>query len=391
MKKYKADYVFTITEPPIRNGIVTVDNSGRILAIDKDLLAEDYDSDIETLKGIICPGFVNTHCHLELSHLRGKINPKGGLVNFIKDVQSLRNSPDEEVIEAARLADAEMYQNGIVAVGDITNSGITATVKAQSKLYYHNFIEVFGFLPQRAPEVFANALSLRNGAYKDMPASITPHAPYSVSKDLFRLIKSLDDEGTNLISIHNQESEEENKLYRYKTGAFLDLYQSFNMDISYFKAQARNSIQSVIQLLSDKQKLLLVHNTFTNLKDIYFVKRFERDITWCFCPNANLYIEDKMPKPEIFMNQGFNITVGTDSLASNQQLSVLDELRVLQKNYSYLNLDDLLRWATLNGAAFLGIDQDFGSIEVGKTPGLNLISNINDFKITANTRVERLI
>lgn len=388
MRKFKADYVFPVNADPIKNGIVTVDDTGKILALDDGLAQAD--KDVETLKGIICPGFINTHCHVELSHLKNKIAPSGGLINFIKDVQTHRNIDEDAVLAAAAAADEEMYNNGIVAVGDIANSAVAIPVKQKSKLYYHNFIEVFGFVPDSAQDIFDRALALRN-QYKQMACSVTPHAPYSVSKELFKLIYRLSEKQPNLVSIHNQETEEENKFYRYKTGRFLDLYQFFNIDIGFFKPQARNSIQTTVPLLTSKQNILLVHNTFTNLKDIYFVKRFDRKINWCFCPNANLYIEGRLPKLDLFLDKGFNITLGTDSLASNHKLCLLSEMHTLQKNFPEITLHQVLQWGTLNGARFLGIDDEKGSIEVGKTPGLNLLTGLDGLTITDETKVKRLI
>ncbi|WP_448700769.1 amidohydrolase family protein [Mucilaginibacter sp. AW1-3] len=388
MRKFRADYVFPVNAEPIKNGIVTVDDTGKILALDDGL--SQADKDVENLKGIICPGFVNTHCHVELSHLKNKIAPQGGLISFIKDVQTHRNADENTVLAAATAADEEMYNNGIVAVGDIANTAAAIPVKRKSKIYYHSFIEVFGFRPDKAQEIFDSAVSLRE-QYKQLSSSVTPHAPYSVSKELFKLIYRLCDKQPNLISIHNQETEEENKLYRYKMGGFLDLYKFFNIDISFFKPQARNSIQTTVPQLTNKQNILLVHNTFTNLKDIYFVKRFDRKINWCFCPNANLYIEGRLPKVDLFLDKGFNITLGTDSLASNQKLCLLSEMHVLQKNFPEITLQQLLQWGTLNGAKFLGIDEDKGSIEAGKTPGLNLLTDLDGFTITNETKVRRLI
>jgi cytosine/adenosine deaminase-related metal-dependent hydrolase len=390
MKSFRADYVFPVYADPIKNGVVTVDDQGKIIAVTDS--NKPPSGQVQQVSGIICPGFINTHCHTELSHLKDKVKPKGnGLVNFIKDIQSLRNTDQQEVIDAAAKADQEMYDNGIVAVGDISNTNNSVAMKKQSKLYYHTFVETFGFLPEKATEVFEKALALLN-EFKPGSCSVTPHAPYSVSKELFKLIKKHSDtDDVNLLSIHNQECEDENKFYRYKLGAFLELYQHFGMDISYFKPQARNSVQSIIPLLSNKQKVLLVHNTCTNLKDIYFIKRFDRKINWCFCPNANLYIEGRLPKIDLFVDQGFNITLGTDSLASNSKLCLLSEMRAIQQKFPSISLPRLIEWGTRNGAEYLGIDDEKGTLEAGKTPGLNLISGLDGFKITPETKVKKLI
>ena len=389
MKIFRADYVFPVYADPIKNGVVTVDDFGKIISVSNNL-PPDSSVPVEELSGIICPGFVNAHCHMELSHLKDKIQPRRGLVSFIKDVQNLRGATDEEITTAAAQADKDMYENGIVAVGDITNSNATIAIKANSKLYYHSFIETFGFLPERAEGIFNKALELLN-QFKPQPCSITPHAPYSVSKDLFKLIKNYCETEENLISIHNQECEDENKFYRYKLGDFNNMYEYFGMDISYFKPQARDSLQSILPLLTNKQKILMVHNTFTNLKDIYFIKRFDRKIYWCFCPGANLYIENQLPKVTLFLSQGVNITLGTDSLASNSKLCILNEMRILQQKYPSLSTAMLIQWATINGAMYLGIENEKGTLEPGKKPGLNLISQLNGLKITPETKVRRLI
>ncbi|MES2274400.1 MAG: amidohydrolase family protein [Bacteroidota bacterium] len=389
MKSFRADYVFPVYADPVKNGIVTVDDSGKIISV-SDNPADHHNPHAERLDGIICPGFINTHCHLELSHLKDKITAGNGMIEFIKGIQSLRKAEEAEVEAAALQADEDMYNRGIVAVGDISNSAITAPIKAKSKMYYHTFVEMFSFMPDRAQGVFDNALALME-QFKPQSCSITPHAPYSVSKELFRLIKNYSDHHQNLLAIHNQECDDENKFYRYKLGGFVDLYQHFGMDISFFKPQARNSLQSVLPLLTSKQPILMVHNTCTNLKDIYFIKRFDKKINWCFCPNANLYIEKKLPKVELFLDQGPNITLGTDSLASNSILCILSEMRVLQQSFPSLDTTRLIQWATLNGAQFLGIDNDKGSLEVGKTPGLNLITGFDGLKFTAQSKVQRLI
>jgi len=391
MKSFKADYVFPVYAEPIKNGIVTVDDYGRIISVTDYQPPSDQNQPLEHLSGIICPGFVNTHCHLELSHLEGKVPQKTGLVDFIKQILKVRTADHQLIIEAAEKADNDMYNNGIVAVGDISNNNVTIPIKAKSNLHYHTFVEILGFLPHKAEELYANGLMLLN-EFRPQSCSITPHAPYSVSKELFRLIKKYSDSGVkNLLSIHNQESDEENKFFRYKLGKFNELYEFFGMDTSHFKPQARNSMQSIIPLLTSKQDILMVHNTCTNLKDIYFLKRFDRKINWCFCPNANLYIENRVPKINLFVDQGFNITLGTDSLASNTKLCILHEMKTIQQKFPAIDTEKLIEWGTINGAKFLGIDDAKGSLEPGKTPGLNLITNVDGLKLTPESKVKRLI
>ena len=388
MKSFKADYVFPVHADPIKNGIVTVDDKGKIISVTAN--QPEGTQPPQQLSGIICPGFVNTHCHLELSHMKDKIATKTGLVNFIKDILKHREADAQLIADSAAQADSEMYENGIVAVGDIANTNATIKIKAASKIHYHTFVELLGFLPGRAEELFNSGLKLLD-EFKPQSCSITPHAPYSVSKELFRLIKKYCEDHNNLLSIHNQECDDENKFFRYKLGQFIELYEYFGMDITHFKPQARNSMQSIVPLLTNKQDILMVHKTCTNLKDIYFLKRFDRRINWCFCPNANLYIENRLPKINLFVDQGFNITLGTDSMASNHGLSILGEMQTIQHKFKAISTAKLIEWGTINGAKFLGIDAEKGTLEPGKTPGLNLITGLDDMQLTPGSKVRRLI
>jgi cytosine/adenosine deaminase-related metal-dependent hydrolase len=191
--------------------------------------------------------------------------------------------------------------------------------------------------------------------------------------------------------MHNQESEPENEFFLNKSGAFIDFYKMLNLDLSFFEVQSKTSLQALLPLFPVNQKIVMVHNTFTNLLDIAAVKNSKKNITWCLCPNANLYIEQRLPDLTLFLNSELNITVGTDSLASNDKLCILSELKTIKEHFSELPSSQIIRWATLNGAQFLGIDSKFGSIEKGKTPGLNLISEVNGTEITHLSQIQRLI
>ncbi len=390
VKYFSANYIFPVSAEPIKDGAVSVSESGEIIKLyDRDG-AENITETIEHHEGVIVPGFVNSHCHLELSHLKSRIPAGQGLIPFVKAVLKERDA-DEGLINAAiQKADKEMEDNGIVAVGDVSNNLISKAVKQKSSIYYHTYVEVLGFDPEKANEAFEKGMAVKEEFYP-LSASITPHAPYSVSKELFKNFRTYCDEKENRFSIHNQESEEENKLYRYKTGDFLEFYKAMGISADFFKPQARNALQSIAPLLPKKQQVLMVHNIYTSLKDIYFVRRFGRDISWCFCPNANLHIEKRLPKIEMFLPHDFDITLGTDSLASNQRLSILSELITLNKHFPSIPLTTTIKWATLNGAKFLGIDERYGSIERGKKPGLNLITQTQGVKLSPHSEVKKLI
>lgn len=386
---FSADYVLPVSGGAIKNGIVKIGKDDEVLGVY--LPGEiEIDGPLVERQGIIVPGFVNAHCHLELSHLKGKIPKQTGLVPFIEQLMAGRAASDATIQTAMRKADEAMHKNGIVAVGDHANSAVSAGVKADSSIYYHTFVEVMGFDPEQATERLEAALAVA-GEFTKTPASVTPHAPYSVSKTLYSLFRESVENDSVILSMHNQESNEENKLYRYKTGGFVDFYQRRGMDISSFKAQSRNSVQTTIPHLPKANPLILVHNTFTSSRDIFYLERMGKRVTWCLCPNANQYIESTLPKVRNFMQGDFPIALGTDSLASNDELCILSELKTLHAAFDELDLRKTIQWATINGARALGIDERFGSLEKGKRPGLNLLTDVKGFDLTSKSQVERLV
>src|SRR5690606_20405158 len=274
---FSATYIMPVTGKPSKDGVVEVANDGTIRGIYPPNSEAVARKSIRNHAGIITPGFVNTHCHLELSHLKGAIPQHTGLIPFLQQVMAQRSTNEADIMQAMRAADKELYDNGVVAVGDHANTGISASVKKDSKLHYHTFVEVLGFEPEMAGSKFAEALAVA-GQFDKATSSITAHAPYSVSKDLFKLIDEEAQRRRVSLSIHNQESEAENRLFRYKEGPFLDFYRALGKDIADFKAQARNSLHTVVPYLSADTPVLLVHNTFTAAKDIFFVERQGRNV-----------------------------------------------------------------------------------------------------------------
>jgi cytosine/adenosine deaminase-related metal-dependent hydrolase len=394
MRKISADYIFPVSSPPIKNGIIIINDNGTILEVKN---RDEYETDnIEKYKGIIVPSFVNTHCHLELSYLNGKLSRRKGLNEFLKEIEkSRRNFSEEEINNAIVQAEDEMIRNGIIAVGDISNSDFSFEQKSKGRLKYHTFIEVLGFHPGRAEYAFEKGKFLQS-QIKNHFSSIVPHASYSASEKLLELINQQVVSSKNgLLTFHNQESEDENLLFQNKTGKFLQRFKEWGIDISFFLPTKTNSLQYIFPKLNNAKKILLVHNTYTTKEDILWLKsqvspEHLGQIFICFCPKANLYIENKLPDIPVFIKEEFKITIGTDSLASNDSLSVLEEMKTISKYFPEIPFETLVTWATKNGAEFLGFDKELGAIEKGKKPGLLLLGNpqlnfseLRDFRISA--------
>ena len=376
MRFIKADKIFTVSSSQKENTVVVVDEKGMIV----DLVDEKTidAGKVENFEGFISPGFVNTHCHLELSYMKGKIKNGSGLHNFIKEVEKLKKPGDEEILQGIKDADAEMQKNGIVAVGDICNTTNTFKFKNSSAIYYHNFIEIYAFDENRADAAFDKGVKLQSQLSNKKNSSVTPHAPYSASQKLLKLFADYAEKEHSILTIHNQETADEDLFFKEKRGSILNRLTQFGINTSNWQAPGKSSLQYTLPQLPSENKILLVHNTFTSAQDISFANNYNKNLYWCFCPNANLYIENKLPDVNLFAKNNCNITLGTDSYASNRSLNMLDEINALQKKFPGIEFEELLKWSTLNGAKFLGIENTFGSIEKNKKPGLNLISR--DFK-----------
>ena len=316
---------------------------------------------------------------MELSHLKGVIEEGNHLVPFLKSVLSDRNRFSEEEKQAAiSAAIIAMRDEGIVAVGDIANGIDTLKHRPDSGLHIHTFVESLGFTQENASARFAYSENIYHQfaaqEEKDnlLRQSIVPHAPYSVSFSLFELINNFDKNA--ILSIHNQETLAEDDFYLTKTGAMLDLHRSLNIDASFFKASGKTSLQSYLPLIDSTHSMLFVHNTFTSLSDIDFLKNAGFDYVLCLCPNANLYIEKQLPPVTLFLQNELPICLGTDSLSSNHQLSIWSEIQTLREHFPEISLETMLTWATYNGAKALKMDHLIGSFEKGKKPGFVAIN-----------------
>jgi cytosine/adenosine deaminase-related metal-dependent hydrolase len=373
--KFKADAIFTGTEM-LRNDVVLITQEDG--TIENIVAANDAGDGIQQSAGILTPGFINAHCHTELSHMKGLIPERTGLIDFVFSIVGLRHFEEGIILEAIQNAETEMLQNGIVAVGDICNTTHSIQQKKQSKLNWYNFIEISGWLPQVAEKRFEQMREM-NAQFSMLNAqnSIVPHAPYSVSNKLWNLIK--EEFPGKTISIHNQETLAEDELFKDGTGDFNRMYSMMNIRNADFQPSGKSSVQTYFSNMDKAKSTILVHNTFTTKEDIDFIQNSSftshHASYFCLCPNANLYIENTLPNIEMLRTNNVNIVLGTDSLASNRSLNIAAEIQTIRKNFPSIPLAEILQWATLNGAKALQMDDTLGSFEKGKKSGVVLFTD----------------
>lgn len=397
-KKFKADKLFDGYRFLNDDNVLVTDETGIIEAI---IPFSEAGDDIQHYKGILVPGLINCHCHLELSHLKNVIPPHTGLIEFLCSVVTKREAPsprdaehksplqgetwEDHVVKKMQsiiAAEKEMFDNGIVAVGDIGNTADTAAVKCKSKIRWQNFVEVLSFTDEKAEENFSHYKNVAEKLESTLRTSnlvhrtsLVPHAPYTISPKTFQLINEATKD--QVISIHNQEHPAENELYKTGGGDFLKFFKIFGLEKSPFPVTGKSSIRSILPYFDNGQTIFLIHNTYMPEEDVIWANEYANlkglKLVYCLCINANLYIENKVPPIDMLMKHNCHIVLGTDSYSSNWQLSITKEMEAIKKHFPHIPGDTILQWATTNGAKAFGWEGELGSFEKGKKPEVVLL------------------
>jgi cytosine/adenosine deaminase-related metal-dependent hydrolase len=384
--------LFTNLGDPIPNGLLWVNDEGTIERVLSSEDADYHSEDAAWLEGWLGPGFINTHCHLELSHLKGKIQEHTGLNGFVSELMKIRGAEDSFRIQAQQAADAEMYKSGIVAVADICNGNSTFEVKKNSPIYYHSLIERFGFKAEAAELIFQEGLTLLE-ALNPQPGNICLHAPYSASIALQELVKQhLNESSSGFYSIHHAESEAEIALFREGSGEMANRMRGWGLFENEFPYTAMRPVDYLLEHFPDNKNILLIHNTFSNSEDLEKLQHLNNRLFFGLCPRANLYIENYLPNIELLRKSNHHITIGTDSLASNYSLGMLEEIFTIQQHFPEIPITELFKWSSLNGAKLMGLDKSMGHFSPGSQPGIVQIHHVdNTHKKITSKSFSRLI
>lgn len=391
MRKFSAQYIITNAGPPLKRGIVTVAGDGTIEGVEDTGGSPEESEGIEFHNGIIVPGFVNCHCHLELSHMKDIIPPRTGLAQFLKLFKEARIDEPAVIEASAAGADASMYSDGIVLCGDICNTAGTFDVKRRSRIKYISFLEVFGIEPSKALRRMTEIRKLADQAENaGLEWHIVPHAVYSISLSLFGLLRE-ETLNNRVSSLHFMETRAEKMLLGDHSGPLMDSYRESEL-LTGKPETAASHTEAVMKYVTPSGNLILVHNTFAEREVVRQVNSRGK-VFWCLCPKANMYIEGNMPPLGMLLEEGCTIVTGTDSFASNDTLSILGEIKLLQDRFPSVPLENLISFATINGARALGEEELFGSIEEGKRPGLLLLKNVDlqTMRLLPETNITRLI
>jgi aminodeoxyfutalosine deaminase len=387
MRKIAANYIFPVSSPPIKNGIIVLSDDNEILDILDNSNGQFKEiANLEFFNGVLIPGFINAHCHLELSHLKSSVLQHTGLIGFINHIREFRHL-EIDIEQAAMHADRAMRMEGIVAAGDISNRNDTFKIKSESSIDYFTFIELFSAIGAEAiQKINEGKTLLKELGQFGLEGSLSPHAFYSTSKQLINQLKIQ----SNIYSLHFLESKHEQIFLESHSGPFSDFYESLDITTTDIINTGKNFLYNLTKSLPSHNNILLVHNTFINEAQVSYLSESLSDrLYWITCPNSNLYIENRLPELNLFFTNKEKVAIGTDSLSSNEKLSILEEMKTITEHFPEIPFEEIIIWACLNGAKALNMENNFGSLEVGKTPGINLIENF-DFQKNCLTKSSKI-
>jgi cytosine/adenosine deaminase-related metal-dependent hydrolase len=376
MQVYRASWVLPVTAPPIRDGWVAVEQ-GIILDVGgpKDDAGRAGDgvarrTDLGAV--VIMPALVNAHTHLELSWLRGRIRPASRFMAWVSGMMRERlqsaDGRNKDVVRSAMvLALEEMKASGTGLAGDITNSLAHLDALDESGLEGVAFHEVIKFRAPDAEEFIEESRRRMDaaGAVKRWRLALAPHAPYSVAPSVFQALVAARPRLRDAhMSVHVSESQEEVEFIGRGSGGWPEVLKRLGAWDPDWRAPGCSPIRYLDRVGFWDARTLAVHAVQAGGDDLAVLAR--RGATVVTCPRSNAWVGAGVPPVEAFYRSGARVAIGTDSLASVDDLNLFSELAALRRLAPGVVASDLLRSATLSGAEALGFGETHGAIERGR-------------------------
>jgi aminodeoxyfutalosine deaminase len=350
--------------PPLPNGRVAVQD-GRVVWVGLVGEAGEPQGPVRRLgPGVLLPGLVNAHCHIELSHLRHRIDFSLGFVPWVQNLIDARRDENAQVVRL-KVQDAlrALETTGTVAVGDISNTLAHLDLLANSPLHAVVFYELIGWDPAQAKTVLDKALARLAQldpelGESDVRVMMGAHAPHSVSRDLFTLMSAQGAPAT----IHLAESPAEMRFFMTGNGDWSDFLKRRVGPVP-FQAPGISPVAYLRSIGVLRPKLIAAHCTQADDDDVADLAA--SGVSIAVCPRSNRNLKVGLPPVQKMVDAGINVCIGTDSLASVPTLDLMDDIGALRRAVPTLGAETLVRMATVAGASALGLD-DLGTIAPGK-------------------------
>lgn len=396
MTRIAAHKVYTLAhDAPLTDAYIEYDGkTGQILEVG---VSEDFSKEENVINGALVPGFVNAHCHLELSHMKGMFTRGVGMNDFVCQITGIRNNKThQQILDCIQQWLDYMWSSGVSALADISNCDDSFAAKASSPMYSRTFLEVLDTEPKNCARVMAAAAELKEKADAlGLDAAPTPHAYYTMSRELITA-SSAAGLAAGVLSYHSEESPQEQEMSKFGRGPLYDsrLAQGFTMP----PVTGKSTLMYYFDILGQihpapyLEHILLVHEVTMEEEGMDRVLAEMPNAFIALCPMSNIYIHKQLPPVPLMKSKGLKLCIGTDSLSSNDSLDMVTEMLCLQENFPQIDLQDLLTWACSNGATFLGKQDLLGSFEPGKVPGIVCIDHLSaDGRLTTASRSHRIV
>ena len=383
MTAYRAAWVIPIDRAPIRNGIVSV-AEGKVISV-RGPGSENGEPEVRDLGRVaILPGLINAHTHLELSWLRDRVPPAGQFTEWVKTMFAIRGRPDgamtAEQIAPIHEAIAELRATGTAAVGDISNSLEAVGPMRQADLDGIVFHELLGFRERDGALVAATRAARAKAAAAGARVSLAPHAPYSTSLELFTSIRAaVNENACPIMSVHLGESAEEVEFLEKGSGPWRGMLETIGAWRDDWQAPGCDPVAYLDRHGVIDAKTLVVHGVQFN--DAALKRLAKTGATLVTCPRSNQWVGAGYPPIARFYQSGVNVAVGTDSLASVEDLNLFSELKTMRWLAPDVPAAKILESATLVGARALGLGDELGSLTPGKRAemiAVDLPAEMND-------------
>lgn len=330
------------------------------------------DADFED--GLILPGFINAHCHLEYSFMHRKLQAGQPFIQWLEQVIRFRHeTPENEVDQHASQALRMSQEHGTATILDIVTRGNALPMLSQSGMRAWAFWEAIKLDPAQAEKSLAdmedklNAIETTEG----VSAAVSPHAPYSVSEELARSLAQMSKRLKIPLAVHLAETLEEREMLERGQGALFDFLQSLGAVPDSWRAPGIGPVKWAARCGLLGPSTYAIHCNYLDEEDMDLLQRSETTVV--YCPGSHAFFSHAPYPLEELLRRGINVCVGTDSLASNDSLDLLRELRRVHHLHPGISASSLFQMIGRNAAKPLGSAGNLGAIAPGMAADFTIL------------------
>jgi aminodeoxyfutalosine deaminase len=372
----RARWVLPVDQPPIDGGIVTI-AGGRIVAVGENASGQPP-RDLGDVA--LIPGLVNAHTHLEFSTLERPLGQPGmAFPDWIRAIVEYRRDQGKKLVvetdgfqrfrrRAAQAGIKELQAGGTVAVGEIATPGWPRECFPATGLTVTIFLELLGLDKQQSASLLAMAKSFVTDVLdvgSALRPGLSPHAPYTVGTELLEEVCKLSAAERVPVAMHLAESRAELQLLAEHSGPLVEVLQSLGAWHPDAVPRGTRPLD-YLETLATANRSLVIHGNYLTAEEIEFAGGHRERMSIVYCPRTHAYFAHEPYPLATMLAARARVAVGTDSLATNPDLSLFRELRAIAAKHSDVPPEAILRMGTLSGAEALGIERELGSITAGK-------------------------